>query len=243
LKTVLNIATEQGVNKNLAFKGRHFKKPSEDSENIYLTVPEITLIHQCEITESPRLARIKDLFVVGCFTGLRFSDLSTLKPENICHLYNAKEGETIEAISLTTQKTKERVTIPMHPFVKEILQKYEGRLPKSPHKTEVNKLIKVIAHKAGITQQMEVTRNEAGKQVKVVRGKCELVTMHTARRSFATNALKSGIEAISIMKITGHRSEKAFLAYIKITSEENAVLVAANKFFKNEKQTGNLKAI
>jgi hypothetical protein len=42
---------------------------------------------------------------------------------------------------------------------------------------------------------------------------------------------KAGIPSISIMRITGHTTEKAFMKYIKITAEENAELMAKNKFF------------
>jgi integrase len=49
-----------------------------------------------------------------------------------------------------------------------------------------------------------------------------LVSSHTARRSFATNMYKSGFTSISIMTITGHKTEKAFLTYIRVTQEEHA---------------------
>jgi len=63
---------------------------------------------------------------------------------------------------------------------------------------------------------------KGGLKVTEAKKKHELVTTHTARRSFATNVFKSGYPAISLMKITGHRTEKAFLLYIKVTPEENA---------------------
>jgi integrase len=55
--------------------------------------------------------------------------------------------------------------------------------------------------------------------------KYDLITTHTARRSFATNLFLSGFPAISIMKITGHKTEKSFMKYIKISQEENANLL------------------
>ena len=35
----------------------------------------------------------------------------------------------------------------------------------------------------------------------------------------------AGIPTLSIMKITGHKTEKAFLKYIKISEEENAEIL------------------
>ncbi len=73
-----------------------------------------------------------------------------------------------------------------------------------------------------------------GKRVVITVEKWKLVSSHTARRSFATNLYKSNFPAISIMKITGHKTEKAFLKYIKVTPEEHAKLLAEhwNKIFK-----------
>jgi hypothetical protein len=51
------------------------------------------------------------------------------------------------------------------------------------------------------------------------------------KRSFATNAFKSGVPSLSIMQITGHTTEKNFLKYIRITKEENANLIAKHTFF------------
>jgi integrase len=62
--------------------------------------------------------------------------------------------------------------------------------------------------------------------------KYDLISSHRARRSFATNAYLSGIPSISIMQITGHSTERAFLQYIKVSQEENAINLASHSFFK-----------
>ena len=62
-----------------------------------------------------------------------------------------------------------------------------------------------------------------------------LVTAHTARRSCATNMFLAGVPTLSIMKITGHKSEKVFLKYIRITQEENALKLRDHSFYKTKK--------
>ena len=52
--------------------------------------------------------------------------------------------------------------------------------------------------------------------------KFEMISSHTARRSFATNLYNDGYPAISIMHITGHKTESSFLKYIKTSPEEHA---------------------
>ena len=56
--------------------------------------------------------------------------------------------------------------------------------------------------------------------------KWQLVSSHTGRRSFASNAYSMGIPAVTIMAITGHKTEAAFLKYIKITKEQHAKKMA-----------------
>lgn len=75
-------------------------------------------------------------------------------------------------------------------------------------------------------------RTKGGMRQTRVLEKWQLITTHTARRSFATNAFLAGVPTISIMKITGHKSELVFMHYIKISSEQNALLMLEHDHFK-----------
>jgi integrase len=96
----------------------------------------------------------------------------------------------------------------------------------------MNDYLKEVGQLAGLNEVVSVSKTRGGKRSDTVNEKWEIVTTHTARRSFATNAFKSGIPSISIMKITGHTTEKSLMKYIKITNEENAILMYSNDFFK-----------
>ena len=85
---------------------------------------------------------------------------------------------------------------------------------------------------AGITEPVTTVRTEGGRQISRTLPKYKLVASHTARRSGATNMFIAGIPSISIMKITGHHTEKSFLKYIRISQEENARLLSDHPFFK-----------
>ena len=51
---------------------------------------------------------------------------------------------------------------------------------------------------------------------------CDLVSSHTARRSFATNYYLQEFPTIDLMKITGHKTERAFLTYIRVSKLDTA---------------------
>jgi len=220
VKTFLAYATENGYNTNMYFQSKKFKAPKVPGFSIYLNEDEINQIMELDLTSTPHLERVRDLFIVGCWTGLRFSDFTAIRPENIKDQY----------LEIKTFKTGEKVIIPIHPMVRTIMAKYDGvypnSLPPAISNPKMNAYLKDIAKQVDcLKTPVEVVQIKGGLEITTTKKKWELVTTHTARRSFATNVYKSGFPAISLMKITGHRTEKAFLLYIKVTPEENAKLL------------------
>lgn len=232
LKTFLHEATERGINANYAFRSKRFKVMSEEVPNAYLTVEELNKLFLLDLSAHKRLEKVRDLFLVGCFTGLRFSDFTTIRPEYI------RTVDGVEIIDIQTQKTGQKVSIPLHPIVKAIFKRYDGIPPKGMSNQKLNKYLKELCQLAELVEPTVLTKTKAGKRVQEVWKKSDLITTHTARRSFATNAFKMGVPSLSIMLITGHRTEKSFMRYIKIQREENAVLMAQNPFFRGETYPG-----
>lgn len=223
IKTFLNEATERGLNTNLEFRKSKFKTISEETDTVYLSTKELIKIEEEDFSEKENLEKVRDLFLLGCYTGLRFSDFTQIKQENII------EDKSI--IQIRTQKTKEKVSIPIHSVVKRILAKYDNTIPKSFTNQIMNKYLKDIAEICEIDTPTELTTTKSGKTQKSTVPKYKLITTHTARRSFATNCYLADIPSISIMKITGHKTEKSFLKYIKVTQEQNADKLLNHSFF------------
>ena len=215
LKIFLNEATARGINTNLKYQSTRFIAVTEESDNIYLTVEEIEKIYSLDLSDKPKLEKVRDLFVIGCWTGLRYSDWNKVRPENI------QEG----FVSLKQQKTGQPVVIPLHPTVQAILDKYDGDLPRPITNQKFNEYLKLVAKLADFKEAITKQITRGGKTETIIRHKWEMVTTHTARRSFATNMYKMGVPSITIMAITGHRTETAFLKYIKVTPQEQAKLM------------------
>lgn len=212
LKTILNAATEKGYNPYTKYKSENFKKLSEESDNIYLTKDELTQFYQHDFNGNPHLERVRDLFIVASWTGVRYSDLQQITPEKI-------QGDYIR---LKQQKTGDPVVIPIRKEVKEILEKYNGKLPQSISNQKYNDYLKVAADEAKLNSIFVKTISHKGMKLEKKYPKHELISSHTARRSFCTNAYKDDIPTLSIMAISGHKTERAFLKYIKVEGEEHA---------------------
>ena len=218
LKTILNEATkpdETGKRYNEFNDFQSFNTGiSEESDSIYLTETELQDIYKLDLSHRPGLDKVRDLFLIGCYTGLRFSDYTTISPEDI----------KVNRLRVLEQKTKGKVVIPLAPTVKAILQKYNFRLPKAISNQKFNEALKDIAELAGINETIVTNITKGGISQSTTQPKYKQVTSHVARRSFATNAVKRGVQPVLIMAITGHKTEKEFWKYVKVTNEEKADL-------------------
>ena len=211
LKAAMNEAYKRRLHTNVGYLS--FVKPAETVTTIALTDEEIEKIYNAKLSGGLEMAR--DIFLLGCYTGLRFSDYSRLTRE---------EAEK-DFITKLQQKTNREVCIPVHPRVKEILLKWNGAPKISQQK--VNTYIKSICAQVGITDKVEV--RDGGKIE--FKEKWEMVSTHTARRTAATNLLLSGASIHEVMMFLGHASVTQTQKYLRISSKENAKMLAKNKFF------------
>jgi integrase len=193
LKSILARATAAGLNKNLMFTDPAFKVLSEEVENIYLNEHELEALRDLPLND--HLSVIRDLFLILSWTGQREGDLYQIKPENI------NNG----TLQIRQTKTKNRNSVPVHPEVERILHKYNGELPKREQQY-INRALKTIGA-------------ELAKKVKSDKDFSQLKT-HSGRRSFATNMILRGHSALEVMSATGHKSEREFYKYLKMSPTE-----------------------
>lgn len=226
LKTILNDATDQGYNTNKTYKSKNFKVLKEDVDNIYLNEEELNILLKLDLSDNNKLQKVRDLFIIGCYTGVRFSDLGQINYQNI-------QGDYIR---IKTQKTGKDVVIPILSNIRPIIDKYDGNLPKSFTNQVMNRYLKELGEFAEIDGDFNTYTNKGTQRLKQTYKKWEMISTHTARRSFATNMYLRGWDSISIMTITGHSSEKVFMNYIKVSQEENARrIIELSKNHKYEK--------
>jgi integrase len=216
IKSIMNYFLEEGLIKALPYRTKKFKAVEEESDNVYLTMAELENIENLDLSNNQRLERVRDFFIVGCYTGFRYSDLSKVNKYSFL-----KEEDSTEFIQLVQQKTGEPITVPVLHVVKEIFEKYDYQLP-SISNQKVNDYIKEVCQMAEINETVSKSITKGGKKITTNYEKWQLVTDHTARRSFATNAYKRGVSTLVIMAITGHKTEKSFMKYIKLDNMEKA---------------------
>jgi integrase len=190
-----------------------FDTRREDTDSIYLTESEILELMNVSDFESPIHEHVRDVFVIGCFTGMRFSDYSVIDPTSIRN----------NRLEIVQKKTGNKVTIPIHPEVVKILEKYNYLLPQVPPNNEFNRIIKIVGEKLPSLHTPFTKQITYGRELKeLVALKYTYLQTHTARRSFCSNEYLKGTDPMIIMAISGHKSHKSFMRYIKVSGDEFA---------------------
>lgn len=234
LKRLFYYAKKDGLKVNPApLSDEDFDKPRQPKNEIqYLNREELERIKALDLSGKPMLSLERDRLIIGCWTGLRVSDLGRLDVSMI-----KENADGWKMIHIHTQKTQKKVVIPVLKDVQDIIDR-RGNFP--PYRTEqsFNKAIKSICKLAEINTEVEGEKQgkilierktatgkkyteEVKRKVPGKFEKWELISTHSCRRSFASNWYGSMPNQV-IMGITGHAKEEDFLRYIGVTEEENA---------------------
>lgn len=149
LKVFMGEAVDLKLTSNLEFKHDKFTISEVATDAVYLSENELARLYDFDFSNQKKLDQVRDLFIFGCYVGLRFSDYSTIKKENIVNI----DGDLF--IKVITEKTEELVIIPCNPIVLEIFDKYKSNLnslPKSLSNQKFNDYIKQACEKAGLIE-------------------------------------------------------------------------------------------
>lgn len=198
----------------LAVDPAKLKVQWQDVDKVWLSADELAAVAAALLPAG--LTRIRDAFAFCCYTGLRYSDLHDLHAGNL-HQW---DGGTV--LRLTQTKTRTAVSIYLTPPALALLARYDGtraRLLPVMANQVMNRALKRIARLAGLTSAVEVVEKVAGQLLKRPVPKWELVTMHTARHTFATQSLMRGMPVEVLQKVLGHANIKTTLIYAKVVED------------------------
>ncbi len=226
IKAVCNHAGYNGNKISPQLKG--VSKPFVSKDVLHLNFDELEIIEKIpseKLTDS--LDNTRDWLLISCYTGQRLSDFMRFVPEMI----------TGDNINFTQKKTGKNMTIALHPKVIEILAKRNGNFPYAISDQKYNDYIKDVCEIAELTQKIKGTlKVETAPKSKTYRNetgmyrKCDLITSHIGRRSYATNFYEI-MPAYLVMNNTGHTTEQQLLTYLKVDSKAKAN--ETHRFYKS----------
>ncbi|QEC69264.1 site-specific integrase [Panacibacter ginsenosidivorans] len=192
-----------------------YKLMEEEVDGVYLSWSELSRVYHLDLSGTPFLEKYRDMFVLGCLTGFRFSDYSNIKFNEL------RDG----MLHVTQKKTLSSVIVPLREDARRILiDKYQIQIPQVSN-VKFNYYIKEVVRLTGITEPVKITHKKGNKIIEEVRPKYAWVSSHTARRSFCTNEYLAGTPIDLIMTISGHKTEKTFRRYIKADRMKKACMI------------------
>lgn len=199
---------------------RQFYIRKEQTEILVLLPEQLkTLIHDkgFEKKLTPAEIRVKDAFVFGCISGLRFSDLYQLTNENL-----EKIDDEI-FLKVKSQKTKAYSSVRLPPFAKKIIEKNKqveecNKIFRSTSLFIFNRTLKKIGEKAGFTKPIHFKREKQGipysRYDSPIRF-CDKMSSHMMRRTAITTMLTLGMPEHVVKNISGHSpNSKSFQRYV-----------------------------
>lgn len=211
-KDVIHSAHVEGIHTNLFYQSSLYQLKTEAVDHIYLRLDDINKIYDFINTsyntitkidkgirnDDNRLRNAAIIFLIGCLSGQRHQTYSLLNKSMITI------SNDVKMISIMTAKTTTRVSIPLSAKLERLLDMDSHHISQQ----KLNNYIKEVCKLCNIDHW-------------------DQVTSHTARRTFATNAVLAGIDISYIMKITGHKTEKEFRKYVKMDDILSAEKVSA----------------
>jgi len=223
LKIFMNYANSAGLTDNLNHK--KFELTTDDPEVISLTFEELEAINNLDLPDGERLDNARSLFLLECYTSLRYSDIENLKPDHL------KKDAII--LDVTTIKTNCQLQIPISPPARKLVNAFkEGKIHQISNQ-KLNDYIKKLAQLAKINDPCLRIRHSGANRIEMLYKKWELITSHVGRKTFVTLHYLGGVPAETLMAITGHKDYRNFKKYLKI--DEKAKAKAINDVWINYK--------
>lgn len=214
IRWTVRTAVERGLcEATTAMDYRPRYRAQSENDVVYLTLEELRRVQETDLSQSPHLDNARDLFLFCCFSGLRYSDASRLRREDV----------RADHIRVVTTKTADPLTIELNDTSRAILARHAGRegdlaLPVISNQ-RLNDYIKDIARMAGVdapVRRVWWVRNERHEETVP---KWMALSSHSGRRTFVVTALSLGIPSEVVMRWTGHKNHATMRPYIAIVDD------------------------
>lgn len=190
-------------------------------QNTTITDEEFARIYQHKASNE-RLENVRQLFIIACTTGLRYSDIETLHTEHINY------GE--EVIQRIQRKTSQSVNIALNPLLVKMLRENNYNLPTPICNQDFNRYLKELFKEIGLDRTVQISRVVGKKRVVTDYKLYEIATSKMGRR-YLCSSLSGEVSDRTIMAMSGHHSTSAFHSYLCNTQaqEREAVMRAWQK--------------
>ena len=224
IKTFMKWSFERNYHSNLEYLKIKVRR-STKNEIVTLTKKEISKIIAVDLSKSPHLKKVRDLFLFGIATCQRWSDIENFNTNDLKD--NTWTFRAVKTNKLTIIPFGNKGSFTYKAF--EILTKYDLALPKMSGQA-FNRSLKELGEIAGINEEVVISRMQGNKAIEFRKPKYQYMASHMARRTGVTNLMEEGVPAAIVMKLTGHSSYATLMKYLNTSHEATINAMNSVKF-------------
>ncbi len=207
-RKAINLAiSERIINHNPMY---NFKVKKGKTKIVYLTNDEITLLEDVELPSLGK-QKVRDMFLFMCYTGLRISDLCTLRKSDI-EIIDEKTY-----LYFKIRKTDEVLKIKLSARPLEILNRQRNE--DSEYLFNILNERKNLSNQTDLKNEIKTSTAYYNKVIKLITNNLGIeknISMHKARSTFATYTLTKGASLEVVSKLLGHSSIKETKVYAEV---------------------------
>jgi integrase len=220
LRAVIKWASMYGALLSVDFNEVELK-PVDSKPKVTLTEDEISRLRwfdlntvDCREDHRKTLEIVRDHFILSCYLGQRFSDTVRIDETNFL-------GASKEIFRIIQKKTGNKAVLDFNKIFPEfpvharaILEKYDYSSPYNGDICNYNRWLHELCRIVGLNDEIKYEYKFNGKIITKSYEKWELISSHTARRTFITLAVKRSVNSQYIKRASGHKSDSSFDKYI-----------------------------
>lgn len=193
-----------------------YKAPSANILRLALTADEVSWCYhfdisslKCRPQKKKTLEKVRDMFVLSCNLGQRHSDMIRISKDNF------ERG----IFRITQQKTSNIAVVDIDKLAIDkkttfaILEKYNYTAPYLADISNYEKHLKDLFRYMEFTDEMKIETKVNGVVITKTKRKCDHISAHDSRRTFASINYYRDVPKRLIMEATGHKTESSFNLY------------------------------
>ena len=168
---------------------------------VYLLPEELKVLQEAQ-NLPPYLERTRDLFLLACYTGVRYSDLHQV------HQGNVWNG----VLYIMQTKTQKTCYVPFSDIVIDVLTRYDGYPPMISNQ-KLNDYLKILFARLKLNRVIVIRTRRGGQVSSEYKKLSEIIAMHVARKTFVMTTLGQGTNVNDVITMSGHSDFRSLKPY------------------------------
>lgn len=193
IRAYINDAIKKGKIDAKDYPYKHYVIKGQKSDITYLNQSQVAILEKMAESESNIYL---DMFLIGCYTGLRFADVQNLEKtaiENQDYNYLRKKAQK------TGKMTNINISLLFKGNAEKIINSYQEMKPfLQVSNVQINIKLKEIGEKIGVKD----------------------LHFHVSRHTFATQLLEKGLDIVSVQELMQHSDINTTRIYAKLVNEQ-----------------------